>query len=306
MPRFASIDLGSNSFLLTVASFQDGQLILERDECRVVGIVKNLENGEIRQEALQRAVEALSAFRREIDGLTLDGISVVATEGLRKPTNGLEIKTELEKALGRPIDLISGDREAELSFVGVQADFPDANAIKLVFDIGGASTELAVGNARGIFSKESLKIGSVLLTERFALNQIADPAEAFDFAMSQIESSRTNLEETSGLVGVGVAGTVTTLAAIYLGLEIYSREKVHHLKIPTFKIEEISKLILSKSMEERRSIVGLPYNRADILGGGLIIALALATTFQWNEIICMDTGIRFGPLYEMARKLGAY
>ncbi|PIR22025.1 MAG: hypothetical protein COV44_10160 [Deltaproteobacteria bacterium CG11_big_fil_rev_8_21_14_0_20_45_16] len=306
MPRFASIDLGSNSFLLTVASFQDGKLILEHDECRVVGIVKNLENGRIRLEALDRANKALAAFRQKISSLNLDGISVVATEGLRKPSNGLEIKSELEKTLGHAIDLISGDREAELSFLGVQEDYPDRVANKLVFDIGGASTELAVGNSSGILSKESLKIGSVLLTERFSLDQIADPIEAFEYAKSQIKNSRAANQDPASWVGVGVAGTITTLATIYLGLESYSRQKVHQLRIPTFEIKEISNLILSKSMEERRSIVGLPYNRADVLGGGLLIALALATIFRWQEIVCMDTGIRFGPIYEMARKIGAY
>lgn len=267
------------------------------DRAEVVGLVKKLDSNLcVSAEALDRAKACLSEYRDQLEKHGATEVYAVATASLRRPKNSIEVKNILEKVLGYSIEIISGEKEAELSFSSVRLDPLCPSGNKIVFDIGGTSTEIISGNDQNIEQLISLPIGSVLLTEKFELDRPCHYLEALNFMRSNL--SHLNFSHDKDSKGIGVAGTVTSLLASELQLEVYERECVHgqilsreQLKI---WIERISKMTL----EERKKITGLTPARADVFLGGLIIILSLMEHFEWKNFHCFDTGVRFGLLYE--------
>jgi len=302
MNRASAIDIGSNSILLTIVE-KDKPLKVLFDEAYVVGLARGLGNqGVISEDSLQRALTVLAKCKETIQKYDVENLKVVGTEAFRKAKNGPQVKQKIEEVLACPLEIITGNREAELSFLGVQNEFKDSAASKIVFDIGGASTELCLGSESGINQLESLKIGSVLLTEKFGLMnaQQSDTSykDALTFVKNIIQASGWEPFQAKSL-GIGVAGTITNLLSIEKELKEYSRDAVHGKSISLKKMEYWLKEILHKTVEERKKIVGMHPDRADVFGGGLVIAVALTTYFGWKEIYCMDSGVRYGLLYEM-------
>jgi exopolyphosphatase/guanosine-5'-triphosphate,3'-diphosphate pyrophosphatase len=297
--RVAAIDIGSNSILLTIAErARPFEIIV--DEARVTGLSKGLSlDGLIQQERLTKSLQVLQHYRSLLDEFGVKKVKVAATEALRKARNGEEVRQRIQEVLKLPVDLISGDREAELSFWSVQKEFPERKAKKLVFDIGGASTELAFGAETGILRKISLKVGSVLLTEKFGLKEKSDGTEACAYVEALLNELGWPNENC---LGVGVAGTVTTAFAMEFKLETYERTKVHGHTISKRRIDHWKNEILSRNFEERGGIIGLPIDRADVFGGGICIISSLMSHFGWNEITCMDSGVRIGLIFELLER----
>jgi len=299
MKRLAAIDIGSNSLLLSIVDTERKDLSLIVDECRVTGLAKGVKSGAaISPESLDKSCSALKEYAQLIHKFKPEVVKAVATEGLRRLGNSEAAKYELEKALEHPIELISGIREAELSFWSVQKAHPELSREKIVFDIGGASTELILGNHLGIQKKCSLKLGSVVLSDLFRLQEPSNGEEAMAQVKEILDASEFSDIKTPTL-GVGVAGTMTTLIAVWKQITQYDRDLVHLQKISQIDLAEWRSKILSLPLEGRKGIPGLPFDRADVFGGGLTIALALAEHFNWSNVTCMDSGIRFGLLYEM-------
>ncbi|MDB5039226.1 MAG: Ppx/GppA phosphatase [Bacteriovoracaceae bacterium] len=294
--RVAAIDIGSNSILLTIVEARTPLHILV-DEATVTGLSKGLsKEGLIQPDRLKKSLDTLSKYRALLDEHDVKEVKVAATEALRKAKNGEEVRKQIEQVLKLPVDLIPGDREAELSFWSVQKDFADRKAKKLVFDIGGASTELCYGSDRGIEHRISLKVGSVLLSEKFGLKNKSDGSEASKYVWELLKPLNW---KTEPCLGFGVAGTITTALAVEMKMTQYQRSKVHGQSISRDRIEFWRKEILSRNLDERRDLPGLPFDRADVFGGGVTIISVLMDYFKWNEVICMDSGVRFGLIYEM-------
>jgi exopolyphosphatase/guanosine-5'-triphosphate,3'-diphosphate pyrophosphatase len=295
--RVAAIDIGSNSILLTIVETSKPLKILV-DEAHVTGLAKGLsKDGMIQRERIEKSIAVLQRYRKLLDEHGVTTLKVAATEAMRKAKNGSEVKSLVEEVLRAPVDLISGEREAELSFWSVQKEFQNTTAKKIVFDIGGASTELAYGAENGIEKRVSLKVGSVLLTEKFSLENSGAPEEPIEYVTNLLKDLDW---QTGPTLGMGVAGTVTTLFAIHQKLTTYNRLKVHGQTILRRDVEKILQDVLTRNLEERKNIEGLPFDRADVFGGGICIIDALMKHFGWNEIYCMDSGVRFGLIYELA------
>lgn len=295
--RIACLDLGSNSFLLCSAEVGPSNFRIIRDECRVVGLAKKLTNeGHVDPLALKRAEFCLIEFRHLLEKDKIEEVYTLATESLRRPKNGAQVKSLLESYLCHPIEIISPEREAELSFWSVEKDPKAESGTKLVFDIGGASTELIVGDDKGIQSLCSLKIGSVVLTEKFNLDRPGSYDEALQYAQSLIASSQSSQFNVE--LGIGVAGTMTTLIAIQHKIENFKRETVHGVSISQTEVKNCLDRLFQMTVEERKGLKGLPPERADVFGGGALIAYALMKHFSWDNIRCFDSGVRYGLLYE--------
>ncbi len=298
--RAAAIDIGSNSLLLTVAELgKQSPIPLEilHDEANVTGLSKGLaKDGVITEQAFERSAPVLKKYRGIIQDLQATHVKTTATEVLRRAKNGDEVRKRIEAILEHPVELISGDREAELSFWSVQKELNDGRP-KLVFDIGGASTELCLGSYLGIEKRVSLKVGSVLLTEMYKLQNFCDPKPAIDYVRTLIHDIPWTTPPPA-CTGFGVAGTMTTLVAMELKLDRYDRTSVHGLSISRERLKNWLKFVCSRKTDDR-IVPGLTVKRADVISGGFSIAFALAEHFGWNEITCMDSGIRFGVLYEL-------
>lgn len=285
--------------MLCIAEVSGKNFRILEDVSQVTGLVKGVQkNAIVSEDNVSRALKVIHNFRSRILAQQVSEVKAVATEGLRKPANGEEIRKRLEAALGFPIQIIDGEREAELSFWSVQKTFLETNRLKLVFDIGGASTELILGDANGIQSKVSLKLGSVVLTEMFGLNTKSNPEKAMSFALEKIGASGISTVSASEALGIGVAGTMTTMIAMDQGITEFSREKVSGQSITRSRVDELLKQVCQRNLENRSDIQGLPKDRADIIGGGLCIALALCQFFSWEKLVCVDAGIRIGLLLD--------
>jgi exopolyphosphatase/guanosine-5'-triphosphate,3'-diphosphate pyrophosphatase len=217
------------------------------------------------------------------------------------------VKHLLEKSFGFPIQLISGKEEAELSFWSVEKEFPSLDSkSKVVFDIGGASTEIVWGNQNGPKEISSLPIGCVLLTEEFQLQNRSESDSAFARVREVFRESSfyknisSSKQELSHVEGFGVAGTMTSLIAIEKNIAAYDRNKVHASSISRERVYFWRDHILSLSLEERKKVIGLEASRADVFGGGLVILSFLMEEFGWDRVRCADAGVRFGLLYQMA------
>ncbi len=298
MGRVAAVDIGSNSILLCIAERNSaGGVDILFDEANVTGLSKGLtSDGKIKPERLEKSLSVLSHYREQIEKFSANEIQIVATEALRRASNGEEVRKQIEQTMRHPVQLISGDREAELSFWSVQKDFADRSALKMVFDIGGASTELCLGNNKGVQQKISLKVGSVVLSEKFGLKDISKPDEASQYVKGLLAELPW---KAAACLGFGVAGTITTLLAMEHKISDYSRDKVHGQSISKERVVFWRDQILNRSTTDRAKFIGLTLDRADVFSGGLCIVTSLMEHFNWDKIVCMDSGIRFGLIYEM-------
>jgi len=300
MACVAAVDIGSNSILLTIAEAGQSQPIplkIHFDQALVTGLSKGLSSsGRITEESESRTAEGLKHFREQLDSYKPKKVRVVGTEAFRRGSNGEDVRKRFSEILGSEVEIIGGEREAELSFWSVQKEHPQTKTDKIVFDIGGASTEICLGNSNGVQQRVSLKVGSVVLTETFALQGSSKPDLADMYVKKLLREIPFKGSQKS--IGIGVAGTITSLIAVDQELKSYRRDRVHGFEISKDRVLYHRDSYLLLEPAGRRSLPGLQPDRADVFGGGLVIANAIIEFFGWDSITCMDSGVRFGLLYE--------
>ncbi|GLZ39836.1 Ppx/GppA phosphatase family protein [Actinokineospora sp. NBRC 105648] len=289
MTRVAAIDCGTNSIRLLVADVtvrHDGSFSL-RDlhrEMRVVRLGQGVDaTGVLAPEALERTRAALVDYTAVLRRKGVEHVRMVATSATRDAANQAEFFDLTRAVLGVSAEVISGDEEARLSFVGAVGDLPPEDGPFLVVDVGGGSTELVLGTWDGVKAQveaaRSVDIGCVRITER-ALR--SDPptadevAEARALAADVLDEAFAAVPVSRARTWVGVAGTVTTLSAISLGLAEYDPERIHLSAIPVPEIAAITGRLVTMSHDERASIGAMHPGRVDVIGGGSIIVEALA------------------------------
>jgi exopolyphosphatase/guanosine-5'-triphosphate,3'-diphosphate pyrophosphatase len=300
--RVAAVDIGSNSILLTIAEVGSSKPIPLKiifDEAHVTGLSKGLaQAASISENSQARSYKVLKHYADVLKTHEVSQFKVVATEALRRAKNGTEVRKKIEQIFSTSVEIISGNREAELSFWSVQKEFADRKQKKIIFDIGGASTELCYGSDEGIEQSISLKVGSVMLTEKFGLQKKGSAHPAKDYVMGLLRDVPW-LHETDSTIGIGVAGTMTTLIAMEKKIKNYDRSLVHGCAISRGRVDHWLHEVISRDDIDRQSIVGLPTDRSDVFSGGIVILKSLVDFINWNEIYCMDSGVRFGLMYEM-------
>src|SRR5436190_23298107 len=237
--RVGVVDLGTNSTRLLVADVQDSHV----DEvARELTITRLGEGVDTRRKLLPlpmaRVRNVLADYRRELEGLGAERVLAIGTSSLRDAENGEAFLGEIEWSYGFSTRLLSGDEEAALTFRGV-SDGRELDARTLVLDIGGGSTELVLDGSR-----TSLDVGSVRLTERFIHS---DPPTTDELNAAAEAIDLPDLQPTSA---IGVAGTVTTLAALELG--VYDPERVHGHRITRESAEEQLERLASLPLAQRR------------------------------------------------------
>jgi len=285
----AVIDIGTNSVLLLVAErTAAGDLVIHRDEARLTRLGQGAAaSGRLASEAIDRTIEALSAYRSLAVGVELVPI---ATEGVRMAANGEEFLTRAHACLSVPVRVISGDEEARLSYLSVARESPPG--MLRVLDIGGGSTELAIGDGETILSYQSHKIGSVRLTERFV---DSDPPSAS--AIAQIEATVLAAFAEQPIepfpVLHGLAGTVTTAAALLLGLRVYDRDLVDGTRWSDTQVRELRDRLAAQTVEERVKAYGLAPGRADVIPTGVTILLLAMQHCGADTLVVRDRGLRY-------------
>ena len=300
MRRVAAIDCGTNSIRLLIAE-RDGSSGLRDLERRleIVRLGQGVDaTGEFHPDALQRtfaAVEEYAELIKKAD-VPVERVHFVATSAARDARNRDKFFAGIKERLGVEPDVISGDVEARLSFTGALSRVtPDGEPV-LVMDVGGGSTELITGSAAGeLRSAISLDIGSVRITERF-FQQNPVAADDLERAATYVDDllAGSGVDFASVASWIGVAGTATTLAGVYLELERYDRERVHGARIPAPAITDLLQRLAGLTVEEIRALPSMHPGRADVITGGALVATRIAARLQVADLIVSESDILDG------------
>ena len=300
MTRVAAIDCGTNSIRLLIAepNGAGGLTDLQR-RLEVVRLGQGVDaSGAFHADALQRTFAAVDQYAELIKkaDVPVEKVHFVATSATRDVKNRDSFFAGVKERLGVVPDVVSGETEARLSFYGALSRVTPEGEPVLVMDIGGGSTELITGSAAGtLHSGISLDVGSVRVTERFLKqNPVADDdlAGAAEYVDDLLTGSGVDFSSIG--TWIGVAGTVTTLAGVYLELEHYDRERVHGAVIPLPAIAELLHRLARMTVQEIRALPSMHPGRADVITGGALIEARVAARLSVKDLIVSESDILDG------------
>ena len=298
--RVAAIDCGTNSIRLLIAEpdGSGGLADLER-RLEIVRLGQGVDaTGEFHPDALRRTFAAVDGYAELIKKAEVPTgkVHFVATSAARDVKNREAFFAGVKERLGVLPDVISGETEARLSFLGALSRVKPEGEPVLVMDIGGGSTELIIGGANGdLHSAVSLDVGSVRVTERFfKQNPVAD--DDLERAAGYVDDLLTGSGVDFDSIGawIGVAGTVTTLAGVYLELERYDRERVHGARIPLAAIAEQLHRLAELTVDQIRALPSMHPGRADVITGGALVESRIAARVHLDHLIVSESDILDG------------
>jgi len=269
--RVAAIDCGTNSIRLLIADITDGTESELVREMRIVRLGQGVDaTGRLADEAIERTLQATREYAELITMLGATRVRFCATSAARDAENAGDFAAAVESVLGVRPQVLSGEEEALASFVGATRGLEQDRT--LVVDIGGGSTELVVGEGSDVEWSTSLDIGSVRLTERFLPSDpppVAEVTAAMHHLDSVLSPALDGLKPVASVVGV--AGTVTTVAAHALDLPSYDRDAIHAARLSVDSLRSACLSLVQMSVADRRALPFMHPGRADVIGGGALV-----------------------------------
>ena len=288
--RVGAVDLGTNSTRLLVADVEEGRVAEVVRRLAITRLGEGVdESHELLPAAIGRVHAVLDEYAREAAALEAEHVLAVATSAVRDAANGAAFLHGLGDRYGWETRLLDGEEEAETTFRGVTSDRA-LEADTLLVDIGGGSTELVVGGPDGVSSAVSLQAGCVRLTERFLTS---DPPTAgeLEAAAAQVRSLLPPLAVESA---VGVAGTITTVAAIDLGLAEYDPIRIHGHRIAREAVDGVLTDLAALPLAARELVPGLEPARAPVIVGGLVVLRVVKARYGLDRIEVSERDILYG------------
>lgn len=306
MAVIAGIDIGTNTLRLLISDIGDShfkEIYSERKTTRLGEGLSNL--GCLAENAIARSLSTLKNFRSIIDRYSIDKVVVVATSAVREAENRQYFIDLVRKETGFDIEMISGEEEARRTFLGVLHVLDRGVGNIVAIDIGGGSTEFICGSGNKITSKISIDLGVVKLTERYIKS---DPVSQTDLASMQDEIANKikgviiQIKDIKGARLVGTAGSITTLAAIDQRMEAYNPLRINNYILKLFSLEKIFSELISRSIYDRKKIVGLEPGREDIIVAGAAILKIAMKEMGYDSLIVSDYGLREGIVIDAYMK----
>jgi exopolyphosphatase/guanosine-5'-triphosphate,3'-diphosphate pyrophosphatase len=295
--RVAALDLGTNTTRLLVADVEDGRVDEIARETRITRLGEGVDGRRrLLPLPIARVRNCLSEYRRTLESLGAERTLAVATSAIRDAENGEAFLGELEWTYGFTTRLLSGDDEALLTYRGV-ASSRRLGGGTLIVDLGGGSTELIVAGGEGVSFHTSLDVGAVRLTERFLPSDPPRAAEieACSLAVRSLLGGRVPDDvRTSAKAATGVAGTVTTLAALDLGLERYERQLVHGHRLSRAGVERQLARLAALPLAQRREVPTLEPERAPVIVAGTIVVREVLDHFGLDGIEASERDLLHG------------
>ena len=305
--RVAAIDVGTNTVLLLVAEVRAGGLVPVAERAVITRLGRGVDaTGRLDAAAMAETVRVLAGFADEARRLGAAAIDCVATSAARDAANGEAFLAAVRDAAGLSPRLISGDEEARLVWSSAWRDFGAGAGPLAVLDVGGGSTEFTFGGSPSPEGRRSLQVGAVRLTERHVGGDPIDPATLATLRRAAREALQplTGMRRGQGGRLVGVAGTVTTLAAVEQALPAYDAERVHGSRLGRDQVERLAERLAALPLAVRAGLPGMEPKRADVIvAGAVVVAEAMALT-GFDELTVSDRGVRWGLAYEAAAGLG--
>lgn len=313
MTRVAAVDCGTNSIRLLVADAdpRTGELVELDRRMIIVRLGQGVDRtGRLAPEALERTFAACREYAAAVKEHGAERLRFVATSASRDAENRDEFVRGVLDILGVEPEVITGDQEAEFSFTGATKELTGRDDLAkpyLVVDIGGGSTEFVVGADR-VDAARSVDIGCVRMTERHLVHDgaVTDPPTA-----EQIATMRADIETALDLAGetvllreartlVGLAGSVTTIAAIALGLDAYDSARIHHSRVSVDRVREITAWLLRSTHAERAAVPSMHPGRVDVIAAGALVLLSIMERTGAREVVVSEHDILDGIAWSVA------
>lgn len=299
--NYAAIDCGTNSTRLLIS---DGTTTAVR-HMRITRLGEGVnQSGRLAPEAIERTLAVLRDYRAEMDRFDLAGVRITATSAARDAANRDDFFAPAAEIVGAAPELLSGDEEARYSFLGATADLDPRDGPFLVADIGGGSTELAVGSTR-CEGAVSVDVGCVRMTEAYLHSDPPLPEElsgCIQVLRMNWEDVRREMPIIEGATRlVGLAGTVSSVAMVEQGLAAYDRDRVHHFTLTKSAVEDVFRTLATEALADRIHNPGLERERADVIVGGCCVLVSLMRTFGFDECLVSEADILDGLILSQIR-----
>ena len=305
--RVAAVDCGTNSIRLLIADVDPDRATLSDVDRRmeIVRLGQGVDTtGRLAPEALDRTLKALRGYAELIGSRRAEAVRMVATSATRDAANAGEFTRRVTEVLGTGPEVLTGDEEARLSFLGATAELgASVPAPYLVTDIGGGSTEFVLGQDGQVASARSVNVGCVRMTERHLRDDPPSRAQ-IDAATADIDRA---IAEAAAVVDasrartlVGLAGSVTTVAGIALDLPAYDPERLHHSRLTAAQVHEVTTRLLAQTRAERARIPVMHPGRIDVIGGGALILDRIMIRLGLAEVLVSEHDILDGIAWSVA------
>jgi len=316
MPLFASIDVGSNTIRLLIAGVKDKRIIDVYYGRKITRLGTGISHtGKLLDKNIEASIAALKEFSSIISKHGVKRVRAVATSALREASNSDIFMEKVFADTGISIEVISGEKEAELILEGIRLSLPESSHLTLhplfILDMGGGSTEWILyrkerqgDRTRPQVEMGSIPVGVIKLAGSFIKT---DPVSEADIKNLNDEivlyvndlKARIGKHINSDTRFIGTAGTFSTIASVDLGLETYSREKIHLHSLPLSRLQDMSRRLLSLMLEERKNVRGLEPERADLIIPGLQFTIKVMEFFDFDELTVSDYGLLEGVLFDI-------
>ena len=297
--RLACIGIGSNAIRLLIAQWTQGRLCALRRERRGTRLFAGLVNGALTEQSIRSSVEAVAelAMLARRDGA--QEIFVFATSAVRDASNGEDFTRRAEAASGTRIEIISGEQEAVLSYIGASEGGRCG-----VIDIGGGSTEFTIGEDEHTLGAVSLQMGAVRMNAQTPVLRCEDYEATVERCMNMVRrDAQTLLSCPKAERWVGVGGTMTTLGAMQRGVPLFDARLCEGMRVSRTDVCAWGRRLSRLPIAERRQIVGLMPHRADIIPSGIAILEAAMRMFGMEELTLSAHGNMDGYLKKKFREM---
>jgi exopolyphosphatase / guanosine-5'-triphosphate,3'-diphosphate pyrophosphatase len=298
--RYAVVDVGTNSVKFHLGELAaDGRWRQLVDRAEVTRLGEGLDDSRrLQPDAMERTIDAIAGMADEARAHRAEAIAAVGTAGLRAATNSADFVDAVHARCGVRVEVISGDEEARLSYLAATAGIGPVDGSLVVFETGGGSTQFTFGQGDRIDEQFSIDVGAVRFTERFDLDGVVDDG-TLAAALAAIAGELGSLDgrpTPDALVGMG--GALTNLAAVKHELATYDPELVQGTVLDRGELDRQIELFRTRSVEERREIVGLQPKRAEIILAGACVVRAVLAKLGRESLVVSDRGLRHRLLVE--------
>ena len=301
--RVAVVDMGTNSTRLLVADVESGRVTEHERRSTVTRLGRGVDTTQqLATEAIDDVADAVGEYISLYEPLNPDKVTVLATSAVRDASNAAAFIAELRERHALDARILTGEEEARLTYLGAVAGRPAADGT-LVIDIGGGSTEIVVGSGQDVDFHTSLQVGTVRHSERHIRN---DPPTAPELEALAEDVRKLIFAELAAAeffdirMGIAVAGTPTSLAAIEQELDPYDPERVHGYVLTLDSIQRMYSMLSGKSLEERLKVTGLHPGRAPTIVAGVVILIQAMRTFGLQQVEVSEHDILDGAALEAA------
>jgi exopolyphosphatase/guanosine-5'-triphosphate,3'-diphosphate pyrophosphatase len=308
--RLGAVDIGTNSVRLLVAEVEgagaDAKVTTIDRRMTITRLGQGVDGDRrLHPDAIARTLAVLDQYGAAARQLGVEAMRATATSAARDAANRDALFDPAEAALGVRPELLSGEEEARLSFLGATASLATVGAEPpyLVVDIGGGSTEFVLGTDAPI-GLVSVDMGCVRITEQFLHGDPPEPEE-LSTAVSIVRDHLTDVEREvpdlrDARTLVGLAGTVSTVAAVEQGLHEYDRDRIHHFRLTRAAVEDVFRTLATEVAADRRHNPGLEAERVDVIVGGVVVLVTVMRALEFDEMLVSEEDILDGLVRDLA------